>query len=49
MDVGVERRKAAERLKEMKPDGRMIDEFDPGSLERSLNKVMSMADAVMVD
>ena len=32
-----------------KPDGRQIDEFDPGSLKRSLEKVMSIADAVIID
>lgn len=31
------------------PDGRKIDEFDPGSLKRSLEKVMSIADAVIID
>ena len=32
-----------------KPDGRKLDEFDPGSLERSLNKVLSVADFVITD
>ena len=31
------------------PDGRKIDEFDPGDLERQVRKVLSMADAVIVD
>lgn len=32
-----------------KPDGRRLDEFDPGSLKRSLNKVLSVADFVIAD
>lgn len=32
-----------------KPDGRKIDEFDPGSLERQVRKILSIADAVIVD
>lgn len=32
-----------------KPDGRKIDEFKPGSTQKALNKVMSIADAVMID
>lgn len=32
-----------------KPDGRKIDEFKPGSRQKALNEVMSIADAVMID
>lgn len=32
-----------------KPDGRKIDEFKPGSKQKALNEVMSIADAVMID
>lgn len=32
-----------------KPDGRKIDEFKPGSTQKALNEVMSLADAVMID
>lgn len=32
-----------------KPDGREIDEFEPGSLEKQVKKVLDLADAVMVD
>lgn len=32
-----------------KPDGRKIDEFEPGSLEKQVKKVLDLADAVMVD
>lgn len=32
-----------------KPDGRKLDEFEPGSTRKSLEKVFSIADAIMVD
>lgn len=32
-----------------KPDGRKIDEFNPGSLKKSLDKVISFCDMVIVD
>lgn len=32
-----------------KPDGRKIDEFKPGSRQKALNEVMSLADAVIID
>lgn len=32
-----------------KPDGREIDEFDPGSMAKQLREVLSMCDMVMVD
>lgn len=32
-----------------KPDGRKIDEFEPGSLEKQVKKVLNLADIVMVD
>lgn len=32
-----------------KPDGRKIDEYKPGSTKKSLEKVLSIADAVIVD
>lgn len=32
-----------------KPDGRKIDEFEPGSLERQVAKVLDLADAVIID
>lgn len=32
-----------------KPDGRKIDEFDPGSLERQVREVLSIADAIIID
>lgn len=32
-----------------KPDGRKIDEFEPGDTARQLRKVLSMCDMVMVD
>ncbi len=32
-----------------KPDGRKIDEFEPGSLEKQVKKVLDFADAVIVD
>lgn len=32
-----------------KPDGRQIDEFEPGSLERQVSKVLGMCDAVIID
>lgn len=31
------------------PDGRKLDEFDPGSLKKNVAKVLDLADAVMVD
>lgn len=32
-----------------KPDGRKLDEFEPGSTRKSLEKVFSIADLIMVD
>ena len=32
-----------------KPDERKIDEFKPGSAQKALNEVISIADAVMID
>lgn len=31
-----------------KPDGRRIDEFEPGHLRKSVEKVLSISDAVMI-
>ena len=32
-----------------KPDGRTLDEFEPGSLKKNVAKVLDFADAVIVD
>ena len=32
-----------------KPDGRKLDEFEPGSTAKALGEVFSIADAVMID